>query len=198
MWEPEIDFVGLMEDAGGDGQKYYYGLGWMGARIDGRKVVHHAGSTGTASSFTMIDVDNGLAVSLLSNVDLTLIDRYQYVFGLGIVNNILHLAMGDPTTDYAIPKIEDPTVNQYELPEKSRYKFIGHYQHKQGGDNFIYYDQPDMSITSNHDTLIGTIYRQEQMINQFRLDFINPTLAVSRNIAKSFIYSISGRENGKF
>jgi len=184
MWKPEIDFIGLSIKEGGDGKKYQYGLGWMISHIDGRKVIHHGGSTGTASSFTMIDPKNDLAVSLLSNVDLTLIDRHHYAFGLSIVNNILHLAAGNTITDYAKPAGTDPTINNFRLPEELHANYAGHYQHKQGGDNFVYYDQPDVVITKQGADLKGTVLREGQVINEFLLDFVNPAIAVSRNIAR--------------
>ena len=130
MWEGEIEFVGLSQKEGGSGQKYQYGLGWMISNIDGRKVIHHGGSTGTTSSFTMIDSDNEIAVSLISNVDLTLIDRHQYPFGLNIVNNIIHLANGNSTTKFSIPTGEDPTSNNFNLKPDQLHNYLGNYEFK--------------------------------------------------------------------
>jgi len=183
MWKPEIEFIGLSTKDGGDGQKYQYGLGWMTSEINDRRVIHHGGSTGIASSFTMIDPQNELAVSLISNIDLTIIDRYQYSFGLNIVNNILQIAAGNAVTDYAKPVGNDPTINQFYLSENLHINYTGHYQFIQGGDNLVYYDRPDVHITRDGAQLKGTVIRDGKIINEFLLDFVNPALAISRNIA---------------
>ena len=183
MWKHQIDFLGLSVGEGGDSQRYQYGLGWMISEIDERKIIHHGGSTGTASSFTMIDPENGLAASLLTNVDLTLIDRYQYDFGLTIVNNVLHLAAGNSITDFASPTEPDQTLNQYQLSEDRFANYTGVYRHKSGGDHFVYFGNPSLEISEVGNELKGTVYRTGQVINEFKLDFVNPSLAVTRNVA---------------
>ena len=202
MWQPEISFMGLSEKDGGDGEKSHYGLGWMISHIDGRKIIHHAGSTGTNSSFTMIDPEQQLAVAMLINLDLTMIDRYSYPFGLNIVNNILHLASGHCITDFAIPRRPDPTLNNYELPKGHLVNYIGEYRHSKGGDHFVYYDKPDMVISSQNGILKSKMTRNDQIINQFELDFISPTLSISRNIASPsqirFKLDKSGKIKGAF
>ena len=55
LWSPNIAFPGLSKDDGGNAKPFSYGLGWMISNIEGRKVIHHGGSTGKTSSFTMID-----------------------------------------------------------------------------------------------------------------------------------------------
>ncbi len=197
MWYPQIDFIGLSEEEGGDGNKFQYGLGWMISEIDGRKVVHHGGSTGTASSFTMIDPANGWAVSLLSNIDLTLINRRDYAFGLHIVNNVLHLAAGNAISDYGIPVAKDPTENPYQLPLELMDNYTGHYKFKQGGDQFVYYDDPDVIISQEGPELKGTVIRQGQVINEFVLDFVNPSLAVSRNMGSPSFLRIQFDRKGE-
>ncbi|MEO0332947.1 MAG: serine hydrolase domain-containing protein, partial [Bacteroidota bacterium] len=202
MWDPQIDFPGLSLDEGGDGQRYQYGLGWMISKIDGRKIIHHGGSTGTASSFTMIDPENGLAASLLTNVDLTLIDRYQYAFGLTIVNNVLHLAARSSTTNFASPTKPDPTLNQYQLSENRFANYTGVYRHKSGGDHFVYFGNPSLEISEVGNELKGTVYRTGQVINEFKLDFVNPSLAVTRNVASPtylrFQLGRSGKVNSAY
>ncbi len=197
MWAPQISFVGLSKKEGGSGEQYHYGLGWMISQVDGRKVFHHGGSTGTASSFTMIDPENELAVSLVTNVDLTLMDRHQYAFGLNIVNNILLLAAGNPTTSFAQPTEADPTINSFQLAKEKQRNYLGTYRYKMGGDNFVYYDNPNLIIGEEVDGLKGVIYRNDQIINEFILDFVNPSLAVSRNIASPSYIRFKINRKGK-
>jgi len=202
MWHPEVEFVGMSVRDGGSGERYQYGLGWMISQIDERKVFHHGGSTGTASSFTMVDSENGLAASLLTNVDLTLLDRHQYPFGLNIINNVLHLAAGHSTTDFALPTEEDPTKNNFVLSEKKYDNYTGRYEYRTGGDNFVYFDRPFLLITREKDELKGVIYRNDQIINEFLFDFVTPSLAISRNIASpsslQFQINNKGRVTGIF
>lgn len=200
MWNGEVDFVGLSKNEGGDGSLYSYGLGWMISNIDGRKVIHHGGSTGTASSYMMFDPERGLGACILTNIDLTLIDRHQYAFGLHLINNVLHIAAGKKTSTYAFPKDPDKTQNDYQLPIQLKSKYSGFYKFKAGGDQFVYYDQPNIWIQIKDTKMMGTVYRNKQIVNEFELDFINPSLAVSRNIASPtllrFIMDINNNIQG--
>ena len=61
LWMSYVNFPGLSKDDGSDGKPFSYGLGWMISNIEGRKIIHHGGSTGKTSSFTMIDTANKIA-----------------------------------------------------------------------------------------------------------------------------------------
>lgn len=197
MWTSEVSFPGLSKDEGGDGKDYYYGLGWMISDIDGRKIIHHGGSTGKSSSFTMIDKKNNLAVSIVANLDLTLINHYKYATLANITNNILHLTNNKPKTNFASVKVEDPTINSFVLQEKRKNNYAGEYDYKKGGDYWVFFGL-DLSIFKRKDgKLQAVLTRDNQIINSFVLDFVNQSYAVSRNIALPFDVRFKISTNGK-
>lgn len=194
LWSPEITFPGLSRADGGNGQLYHYGLGWMISTIDGRTVIHHGGSTGTMSSFTMIDPENKVATALLFNLDLTFTDKHQFVPHYTIANNILHLANGEAITNFGIPRTADETKNDFDLSPAQRAPYAGVYHYENGG-------MPGMNFgltvnISSTEPQKATVLRKEEIVNAFLIDFINPTLAVTRNIATPetirFVFSPKG------
>ena len=183
MWQPNVVFPGLSEEEGGDAREFQYGLGWMISDIDGRRIVHHGGSTGKMSSFTMIDAENDVAVSMLANVDLTFIDQYQYPTIFNLVNNVLHLASGTPTTTYGIPNVPDPSKNDFQLPDGASEKYIGEYGQDGGGDNWVNFGL-HLSLRRNEKGILeASVARGEQEVNRFTVDFVNEAQAMSRNMA---------------
>lgn len=194
LWSPNIDFQGLSEADGGNGKKYHYGLGWMISEIDGRRIIHHGGSTGTMSSFTMIDPKNKTATSLLFNMDLTFIDTHTYLPHYTIANNILHLANGEKTTRFGIPVEEDGTLNDFKLEMDQKESYVGQYQYESGGLNWIDFGLSlDIELTEEKG-LKGTASRGNQVVGEFILDFLNPATSVTRNIAQpeTIYFTFSG------
>ncbi|MEP7109252.1 MAG: serine hydrolase domain-containing protein [Ferruginibacter sp.] len=183
LWTPNTNFPGLSPEDGGDGKLFSYGLGWMISDIEGRIIIHHGGSTGKTSSFTMIDTANKIAAVILMNVDMTFIDKYAYPTEFNILNNVMRLAAKLPVSAFAKPTIKDPTLNNYELKESKKNRYIGEYKHKNGGDAFVYFGV-DMKIqNTSGGKLEGIIYLGSRIVNRFVLDFVNEAVAVSRNVA---------------
>ena len=181
LWTSYINFPGLSKDDGGDGKAFGYGLGWMISNIEGRNIIHHGGSTGKTSSFTMIDTANKIAAAILMNVDMTFSDKYAFPTEVNILNNVLRLATGLPVSAFARPLVKDPTLNNYELKENSKSNYTGEYKFRKGGDAFVNFGV-DMKIEKTaKGQLEGVVYRGSQVVNRFDLDFVNEALAVSRN-----------------
>lgn len=183
LWKPTISFQGLSKDDGGNGLKYQYGLGWMISKIDGREIIHHGGSTGTMSSFTMIDKENSIATALLFNIDLTFIDKFRYTPHYTIANNILHIVTGNEPSEFGIPRTGDNTKNDFELTREEAKNYIGEYNYSKGGLAWMNFGLK-LQVDQNEDNeLVATITRGNELTERFILDFVNPSLAVSRNIA---------------
>ena len=113
LWTSQIDFPGLSKEDGGDGKPFSYGLGWMMSNVEGKNIIHHGGSTGKTSSFTMIDTANKIAATILMNIDMTFIDKYAYPTEVNILNNVLRLTANLPVSDFARPVGKDPTIKQF-------------------------------------------------------------------------------------
>lgn len=181
MWSPNSSFPGLMEDEGGDGKPIQYGLGWMISEIEGRKIVHHGGSTGKMSSMTMIDLTNNRAATLLANIDLTFIDQYQYPTIFNLVNNILHIVSGEPITEFGRPTISDPSLNDFDLGAAHMEKYVGEFVQIKGGDFWVYFGL-SLNIKRGDKGLEAMMTRGKNTINHFELDFATPSLAIGRNM----------------
>ncbi len=202
IWHPNISFQGLSKADGGNGKKYQYGLGWMISEIDGRNVVHHGGSTGTMSSFTMIDVVNKTATSLLFNLDLTFIDKHQFVPHYTIANNILHLANEEDISAFGIPIVGDETKNTFELNLKEKDKYVGEYHFESGGFSWMNFGLILKVEMTPHQELKSMVLRDNETVGEFYLDFINPSTCVTRNIANPetirFTFTPRGEIKGLF
>lgn len=182
MWKKEINFPGLPIDQGGEGRDYYYGLGWMLSSIDGREVIHHGGSTGSMSSFTILDPQKKYAASILLNIDYNFINKYQYLPVEHIMNNVLHLLHEDPPTKFGIPRVGDPSINTYELPKAWEDRYVGKYRFLEGGDAW-YFNGVNVEILKERTgELMGKVFRGQELISHFKLDFVNPSLVMARYI----------------
>ena len=182
LWTPYINFPGLTKEDGGDGKSYSYGLGWMISTIEGRKIIHHGGSTGKTSSFTMIDTANKIAASILMNVDMTFIDKYTYPAEITILNDVLRLAAKLPISEFGKPETKDPTLNSYDLKENNKSGYLGEYKFSKGGDAWVYFGVDFKIQKTAEGSLDGIVYRGTQVVNRFVLDFVNESVAVSRNV----------------
>jgi CubicO group peptidase (beta-lactamase class C family) len=182
MWVPQVSFPGISKKDGGDGSDFFYGLGWMISRIDGRSIIHHMGSTGKTSSITMIDKENNVAISILMNIDISFIDKYRYSNAIFIGNNILHLAAGEPVSGYGQPREKDPADNSYEIADSLISKYDGDYFLLSGGDNVVFYNVKLHIGIIERNQLKFSIARSSQIVEEFMTDFVSPVYAVSRNI----------------
>lgn len=183
MWSPNISFPGLTREEGGDDKPIHYGLGWMISEIEGRKIVHHGGSTGKMSSMSMIDLTNRIAVTVLANIDLTFIDQYQYPTIFHIVNNVLHLAAGGSTTSFGRPTITDPSRNDFELEATETEKYLGDFVQIGGGDFWVNFGLSLHIRRKSDQGLEAVLTRGKNTVNHFELDFASPSLAIGRNMA---------------
>ncbi|MEO0572224.1 MAG: serine hydrolase domain-containing protein [Bacteroidota bacterium] len=182
MWTPNTSFPGLTEAQGGDGKAIEYGLGWMISEIEGRKVIHHGGSTGKMSSMTMIDLTNNIGATVLANIDLTFIDQYQYPTLFNIVNNILRITEGKSATSFGRPTISDPSLNDFALGTESQKKYIGEYEQVKGGDFWVYFGLSLKIRNKGNKGLEALLSRGGNRINHVELDFVTPSLAIGRNM----------------
>jgi CubicO group peptidase (beta-lactamase class C family) len=202
LWRPHISFPGLNKEQGGDGSTFHYGLGWMLSDIEGRTIIHHGGSTGKMSSFTMIDLKNNMAVSFLANIDLTFIDQYRYPTIFNIVNNILHLASNEPITSYGKPIITDPTQNEFELETDKEDSYVGDYIQVKGGDHWVNFGLKLRIQQKSTEGLEAVITRDKQTIRTFEMDFVTPSQAMGRHLGAAqqlqFKITPSGQAQGLF
>jgi CubicO group peptidase (beta-lactamase class C family) len=176
--------VGVVEGRTG------YAMGWATAEVDGRTVIHHGGDAIVMGSWTMIDTTTRIAASLLYNGPA--LDSYRYPSKISVVNNLLHLAAGEPLSDYGRPKETDPTRNDYELPADRLDRYVGEYLSGEGqrltiakaasGDRLLL----DMTAGSNR--------------YEYEIDFASEASAVLRNISgglvTSFLVTPEGRVTG--
>lgn len=182
LWKPNIYFQGLSAEDGGDGKAYAYGLGWMISDIDGRTIIHHGGSAGTMSSFTMIDPQTKTAATILMNLDYNFIDKYRFQPMESILNNLLHLVNNEPLSDYGIKRKKDESVNSFKLDTPQRKNYTGDYRMESGGDYWLMYGV-GLKIQERKDGVLeGIISRGKTTIMRFNIDFLNPSLAVNRNL----------------
>ena len=196
LFQPNVQFPGLSKEDGGNGKPYAYGLGWMISEIEGRQIIHHGGSTGRSSSFTMIDVKNNIAATIVMNSDVTFINKYQYLPAYTILNNVLRITAGLRTSDFGKPRKKDPTINTFEPAEASLKKFEGEYRLKKGNDILVYYGVDMKILRSGNNALEAIIYRGNQTVNRFLLDFTNNSVAVSRNSAQPSLLQFKLTANG--
>lgn len=185
MWDKEVAFPGLSYGEGGDGFNYYYGLGWMISEIDGRTIIHHGGSTGTMSSFTILDPEKKIAAAILVNLDYNFINPYRFKKLEHIMNNLLHLVEDEPLTDFAVPRNEDPTINNFELPPTQYARYVGDYFFKEGTPSAWFFNGLNIKIFETPDGQLETkVFKAKEVIAHFRLDFSNPALAIARYIGQ--------------
>ncbi|MEM1338656.1 MAG: serine hydrolase domain-containing protein [Bacteroidota bacterium] len=182
MWTPNSSFPGLSLEEGGDDTPIAYGLGWMLSNIEGRKIIHHGGSTGKMSSMTMIDPTNSIAVTILANLDLTFIDQYQYPTIFTLANNILHLATGNAISEFGKPIIADPTLNDFHLDTAEMKRYTGEFVQVSGGDFWVYFGLTLHIKYRESKPLEAIVTRGGNTINHFELDFVTPSLAMGRNM----------------
>ncbi len=194
LWKSYSSFPGLSKEDGGAGLPFHYGLGWFSGELDGKQYIFHGGNRRNMSSIMAILPEQEIGVVFLSNIDLTLIDKYRYPNLINIVNNIVRVFLDEPVSDFAIPTVPDPTFNTYELPRTEEEKYTGEYWLTEGKD-WVYLGS-HLFIKKGEDGLYGQIQKGKQTIEEFRLDYITKKTAVSRNLAMPhkivFNFSASG------
>ncbi len=183
MWSPQINFPGLSREKGGDGKDYHYGLGWMISEVEGRTVIHHGGSTGTMASMTILDPERRLGASILLNLDHNFVDPYRFRPAFNILLNAFQLLENEKFTNIGIPRIPDPTLNNYELPESLTQRFTGKYRFAGSGNAWDMQGAYMEIFSGPNGQPQAKITRGATLLQHFSLDFTNEANAVSRNIA---------------
>ncbi|MCB0634199.1 MAG: hypothetical protein KDD15_30920, partial [Lewinella sp.] len=196
MWAPQINFPGISYEMGGDGADFQYGLGWMISEVEGRTLIHHGGSRGTMSSMTILIPEKKLAASILINLDDNYIDRYRFQSAFSILNNLFHLIENEKLTDFGRPRIPDPTLNDYQLPQALGEQIIGTYRFSGKGDTRNLQGAELTIFRNQNGALEARINRGETVLNHFEMDFTNKVHAVSRNIGSPIPISIKAKPDG--
>lgn len=192
LWSSQISFPGLTHDLGGDGKDFNYGLGWMIANVEGRTIINHGGSRKTMSSMTILDPKKQLAVTILINLDYNYVDNYRFQSEFNILNNLFHFLEDEELTDFGNPRVSDPTLNNYKLPDSLKQRFIGEYRFA-GGSDAYYYQGMNLEIFKDKNGNLEAKARQSnELIVNFTIDFVNEANAVSRNLGapKSILFKV--------
>ncbi len=119
-----------MPEMGMIGGRSGYAMGWAVLEADGRTLIHHGGDAIVMGSWTMIDTVTKTAASLLYNGPT--LDPYRYPSKVWVVNNLLHIAAGEPLSELGRPRESDPTLNDFELPADRLERYVGTYVSEEG------------------------------------------------------------------
>lgn len=150
-----------------------YAMGWVVVQADGRTVINHGGSAVVMSSWTIIDTLSGTAASVLYGGPS--LDAYRYPGQLWLVNNLLHIANGEPISTFGRPTELDPTRNTFELAAVKFDRYAGSYLSSDGFRGTI-------AKAPSGDRLLFSM-DAGAMRTRSELDFVSPSSAVLRNIA---------------
>ena len=164
-----------LPEMGVKGEKSAYAMGWVVVQADGRTVMHHGGNAVVMSSWTIIDTLSGTAASVLYGGPS--LDAYRYPGQLWLVNNLLHIANGEPQSTFGRATELDPTRNTFDLPAASVDRYAGSYLSSDGFRGTI-------TKAPGGDRLLFSM-DAGAMRTRSELDFVSPSSAVLRNIAGS-------------
>lgn len=192
MWRSYSSFPGISKDDGGEDLPLHYGLGWFSGDLDGEHYIFHGGNRRSMSSMVALVPDKKIGVVFLANIDLTFIDRYKYPDLVNIANNIIRLCLNKPVSQFAIPVIKDPTINNFTLPVNEEEKYTGKYIMTKGTD--WAYTGSTLNITMNEKELTGEVDKGDQILDRFIIDFVTKKTAVTRNIdmTAKITFNLSG------
>ncbi len=167
--------------------KVGYALGWLVGQADGRTLIHHGGDAITMGSWTVIDTAHRVAASLLYNGPA--LDAYRYPSKIWVVNNLLHLALGEPVTDFGLPKEKDPTLNSWELPDSLAGRYLGTYLAEEGQKLVISREAKGSGLRL--DIALGS------MSTSYHVDFASEASAVLRNISLNPVVAFTIAPGGR-
>ena len=176
-----------MPEMGMLNEKVGYALGWMVGQADGRILIHHGGDAITMGSWTVIDTAHRVAASLFYGGPA--LNSYRYPSKVWVVNNLLHLALGEPVSDYGLPKEKDPTINSYELPDSLTGRYLGTYLAEEGQKLVISRNQKGAGLML--DISMGP------MSTSYHVDFASEASAVLRNISLNPIVAFTIAPGGR-
>ncbi len=186
LWTPVSSFQYPSSRLAPDERTWSYGLGWFISRVEGRVLVHHGGNRLTMSSYAVIEPARKLAAAILMNVDS--LDPYRYVQPPTVVNNLLHFAAGEPTTEFMVEKGPDPAVNAFELPAGDIERFTGEYV-SQAGDGRLEVVRDGRRLVAR----LAVAGRRCEGV----LDFATPATAYVRNFSGSLALTFRETPEGR-
>ncbi|MGE0556112.1 MAG: serine hydrolase domain-containing protein [Gemmatimonadales bacterium] len=172
LFEPGSVTTASMPEMGVSGVPTGYGMGWAINEIDGRTIIHHGGDAIVMGSWTALDTTAKVAASVFYGGPT--LDPYRFPSKIYVVNNLLHLALGEPITDFGLPKEGDPTVNDYTLPATLRARYVGEYR-STGGQLVAIAASAEGPLRAR---LTGGDLRMD-----YELDFASEASAVFRNLS---------------
>ncbi len=172
LFEPGVRFTANMPEIGVIEGEAGYGMGWVEAEADGRIVHHHGGDAIVMGSWTMLDRERGLGVSLLYNGPL--LYEYNFPSKVWVVNNLLHLAAGEPESDFGQPTKGDPTANDYDLPDNLRSRYVGQYLSGSG---------IKARVKETDEGYLALALTAGDLDYEYQLDFASEATVVLRNLS---------------
>lgn len=187
LYVPATTTTASMPEMGMINEPVGYALGWLVGQADGRTLIHHGGDAITMGSWTVIDTAHRVAASLLYGGPA--LDSYRYKTKTWVVNNLLHLALGEPVTDYGLPKEGDPTRNSYELPDSLAGRYLGTYLAEEGQKLVISRDAKGPGLRL--DIALGP------MSTSYHVDFASEASAVLRNISLNPVVAFTIAPGGR-
>ena len=177
-----------MPEMGVVGAPTGYGMGWASSEADGRTILHHGGDAIVMGSWTAIDTGGRVAASILYGGPT--LDPYRFPTKIWVVNNLLHLALGEPVSDFGLPKETDPTRNDYTLPRERAARYLGEYRSAAG---------PKIVVTADGNRLLARLTAGD-MVADYEIDFASEASAVFRNLSGGtsarFLVTPSGQVTG--
>ncbi len=170
LWTPEVSYPSLSIKMGGTGEFESYCMGWVKSSIEGREMIHHGGEVQQMSSFTMLDPDRGIGVSILYNAGGVL-DKYKYPDEINIVNNILHIMAGEKITEYGIPDHKDPNLQYGIIKPDNMDEYCG-----------VYIDDKQKAEIYKENNILYLRFSTTIFSNTYILEFINNDLGITKSI----------------
>lgn len=153
---------------------FHYGLGWMVGEVDGRRVAAHGGHAITMTSFAMLVPAQKTGLAVTANIET--LDAHRFPDLPTLVNNGLHLAFGEPLSDFGKPQRPDATRNDFSLPAEEAARYVGRYQASGLATTWLAVSQePDGALSL-------AVTRDGTLVKSGLLDFMNPARAYVRSI----------------
>ena len=183
IFKANISFQGLGTMLGGNGIDIQCGLGWLEMNIEERTIYIQVGNTGTTAAIVGLNRNRNQGVVMLFNGDVNRLNRFVYPTLENTANNVIHLMNGEPTTDFAITRLDDPYDDEdFELPKEKWDKYLGSYFPY--GEESPFFKDINIEIYENNGQIELKTFKEKALKGHYILQFTNETRAVLRNIAQ--------------
>lgn len=183
IFKSNISFQGLGTMLGGNGIDIHCGLGWLKMEIEERTIQIQVGNTGTTAAIAGLSRDRNQGVILIFNGDVNRLDRYVYPTLENTVNNVIHLLNGDPTTDFAVMRFDDPFEDEdFVLPKEKWSQYLGQY-FPYGKESPFFKDITIDIYEDKNGQLALKTYNEKTLKGHYLLQFTNESRAALRNIS---------------